>query len=206
MSTTPTASPTARSTVGLKNVVIAPLTKDDETGVTYGDLQLMAGAIEAEINPGNVEPDIQYADDVEYDVLNPDPELTVTMNMVDVPLAIQEMILGNQMDNNGVLIRSAGETPGYYALGFKSEKSDGKFRYVWLYKVRANPRTENYATKEGPTINRQTGQIEFTAIKRTYDARYQALADEGENGFTAAMGATFLESVYTPTFSANPNQ
>lgn len=206
MPNTPTASPTARSTVGLKNVVIAPLTLDDSTGVTYGDLQLMAGAIEAEINPGNADPDIQYADDIEYDVLYPDPELTVTVSMVDVPLAIQEMILGNAIDNNGVLVRTAGETPGYFALGFKSEKSDGKFRYVWLYKVRANPRTENYATKEGPTINRQTGVIEFTAIKRTFDGRYQALADEGENGFTAAMGATFLESVYTPTFTQNAGE
>ena len=42
---TPTASPQVSSTVGLKNVVIAPLTKDTETEHTYGALQLMAGAI-----------------------------------------------------------------------------------------------------------------------------------------------------------------
>ena len=44
---TPTASPQVSSTVGLKNVVIAPLTEDTETSHTYGELQLMAGAIEA---------------------------------------------------------------------------------------------------------------------------------------------------------------
>ena len=33
------------------------------------------------------------------------------------------------------------------------------------------------------------------------DSRYQAVADEGENGFTAAMGETFLTSVYTPSFT-----
>lgn len=38
---TPTASPQVSSTVGLKNVVIAPLTKDTETEHTYGALQLM---------------------------------------------------------------------------------------------------------------------------------------------------------------------
>ena len=81
------------------------------------------------------------------------------------------------------------------------DKSNGKFRFVWLYKVRAKPLTENYATKEGTTINRQTGEVEWTAIKRTYDSRYQAVADEGENGFTAAMGETFLTSVYTPSFT-----
>ena len=182
---TPAASPTVSSTVGLKNMVIAPLTVDTEETLTYGDLQLVAGAIEATITPDNADPDIQYADDIEFDVLYPDPELT----------------FGNNIDDNGVLIRTSTDKPPYFAVGFKSEKSNGKFRFVWLYKVRAKPLTENYATKEGTTINRQTGEVEWTAIKRTHDSRYQAVADEGENGFTAAMGETFLTSVYTPSFT-----
>ena len=201
MPSNPTASPTVSSTVGLKNMVIAPLTVDTEETLTYGDLQLVAGAIEATITPDNADPDIQYADDIEFDVLYPDPELTFTTKMADIPLAIQEMIFGNNIDDNGVLIRTSTDKPPYFAVGFKSEKSNGKFRFVWLYKVRAKPLTENYATKEGTTINRQTGEVEWTAIKRTHDSRYQAVADESENGFTAAMGETFLTSVYTPSFT-----
>ena len=30
---------------------------------------------------------------------------------------------------------------------------------------------------------------------------YQAIADEGEGGFDSSMAATFLESVYSPTFT-----
>ena len=201
MPSNPTASPTVSSTVGLKNMVIAPLTVDTEETLTYGDLQLVAGAIEATITPDNADPDIQYADDIEFDVLYPDPELTFTTKMADIPLAIQEMIFGNNIDDNGVLIRTSTDKPPYFAVGFKSEKSNGKFRFVWLYKVRAKALTENYATKEGTTINLQTGEVEWTAIKRTHDSRYQAVADEGENGFTAAMGETFLTSVYTPSFT-----
>jgi len=59
--------------------------------------------------------------------------------------------------------------------------------------------TENFATKEGNTVNRQTPEVEFTAIKRTHDGRYQAVADEDENGFSGA--ATFLTSVYEPDFT-----
>jgi len=44
--------------------------------------------------------------------------------------------------------------------------------------------------------------VEWTAIKRTHDNRYQAVADEGENGFTAETGETFLQSLYTPTFTS----
>lgn len=60
----PTASPAVSSTVSLKNMVITPLTEDTETTLTYGALQLVAGAIEASITPQNADPDIQYADGV----------------------------------------------------------------------------------------------------------------------------------------------
>ena len=128
----PAASPAVSSTVGLKNVVIAPLVTDTEAEHTYGELQLMAGAIEASITPENADPDVQYADDVEFDVLYPDPELAFKTKMADVPLQIQEMIFGNKIDDNGVLIRTATDKPPYFAVGFMSEKSNHKYRYVWL--------------------------------------------------------------------------
>ena len=56
--------------------------------------------------------------------------------------------------------------------------------------------------KEGDTITRQTGEIVFTAIKRTSDGQYQAVADEGANGFTTQNAATFLTTVYAPSFAA----
>jgi len=68
--------------------------------------------------------------------------------------------------------------------------------------VRAKPLTESFATKEGNTINRQNPEVEFTAIKRTHDGRYQAVADEGENGFTAEKGAAFLSTVYEPVIAS----
>ena len=199
-----TASPVVSSTVGLKNMVIAPLTADTEAAITYGTLQLVAGAIEANITPENTDPEIQYADDIEFDVLYPDPELSFKTKMADIPLQVQEMVFGNRIDDNGVLVRTAADKPPYFAVGFMSEKSNHKYRYVWLYKVRAKPVTESYATKEGGTINRQTGEVEWTAIKRTKDGLYQAIADEGENGFTNEMGLTFLATVYEPAFTVIP--
>ena len=201
MPNTPAAAPAVSSTVGLKNMVIAPVTADTETATTYGDLQRVAGAIEATITPENNDPDIQFFDDVEGDVLYPDPELTFKTKLADLPLIVQEMIFSNKIDDNGVLIRTANDKPGYFAVGFMSEKANGTYRYVWLFKVRAKPVTETYATKEGTSITRQTGELEWTAIKRTSDGRYQAVADEGENGFTAEKATAFLNTVYTPVFT-----
>ena len=153
--------------------------------------------------PESADPDVQYADDHEFDTLYPDPEVTFSTSMADIPLAIQEMIFGNAIDDNGVLVRTSTDKPPYFAVGFKSEKSDGAFRYVWLYKVRAKPMTESYKTKEGKTITRQNGSVEWTAIKRTHDGRYQAVADEGQNGFDATKASTFLETVYEPAFTGD---
>lgn len=194
-----TASPTVSSTIGLKNVVIAPLETDTEEGHTYGTVQALAGAVEASITPDNTDPDILYADDVEFDTLYADPEVSFKLKMADIPLSIQEMILANRIDDKGVLVRTAQDKPPYFAVGFKSEKSNGKFRYVWLFKTRAQPITESFATKEGDKVTRQNPEVEFTAIKRTHDGLWQAVADEGENGFTA--GDTFLTTVYEPTFT-----
>lgn len=203
MPNTPAAAPAVSSTVGLKNMVIAPVTADTETATTYGDLQRVAGAIEATITPENNDPDIQFFDDVEGDVLYPDPELTFKTKLADLPLIVQEMIFSNKIDDNGVLIRTANDKPGYFAVGFMSEKANGTYRYVWLFKVRAKPVTETCATKEGTSITRQTGEVEWTAIKRTSDGRYQAVADEGENGFTAEKADAFLNTVYTPVFTTS---
>ena len=197
----PTASPPVASTVGFENMVIAELLEDTEDELKYDDLQLVAGAIDASITPENADPEVQYADDIEFDVLYPDPELSFKTKTADIPLLIQEKINGNRIDDNGVLIRTAGDKPPYFAVGFMAEKSNHMFRFIWLFKVRAKPVTENYQTKEGGTVTRQTGEVEWTAIKRTHDGQYQAVADEGENGFTSEKGALFLQSVYQSVFT-----
>lgn len=71
----------------------------------------------------------------------------------------------------------------------------------YLSLFRAKPVTENYASKEGKNITRQTGEVEWTAIKRTHDGQYQAVADEGVNGFNTEKAAAFLTAVYEPVFS-----
>lgn len=195
----PVASPVVSSTVGIKNVVIAPLTEDTDIKLTYGTIQQIAGAIDVQISPQNTDPEVQYADDGEFAVLFPDPDVSVTMEQADIPLIIQEMILGHEIDDNGVLIRKSTDKPPYFALGFKSEKGDGTFRYIWLYKGRAAPISEQYHTKEGKTVTRQSGKVEWTFIKCTHDDRYQAVADEGENGFTPEKAAAFLTTVYEVT-------
>ena len=57
-------------------------------------------------------------------MLYPDPELTFKTKLADLPLIVQEMIFSNKIDDNGVLIRTANDKPGYFAVGFMSEKAN----------------------------------------------------------------------------------
>lgn len=192
-----------KSIVGLSNFVLAPLLTDTESATTYDDVEPVGGAIDVSVTPDNADPDIQYADDVEFDVLYPDPKITASVEIAALPLDIQAAIGGHKVDDNGVMVKVAGDTPPYYALGFKAKRRDGGDRYTWLLKGRAKPVTEQYHTQEGETITRQTGKVEFAFIKRTSDGQYQYSADVGET-FTAAKAATFLSSVYAPTFTPVP--
>ncbi len=186
------------STIGLENVVWAKLLTDTDSETTYGTVQALAGAIEATITPQNAEADVQYADNQEWDVLYPDPELELSLKMADIPPSVQAEWLGHATDSHGVTIKTAEDKPIYIAVGFKSEKTDHTHRYVWLYKCRAAPMTESYATKQGATITRQEPTINLTAIKRNSDGAYQATADEGTTGFAPA---SFLTTVYEKSAS-----
>lgn len=196
MADTRTKSFTARSTIGLKKLAIALLTKDDDTGHTYGTVQVLEGPINVTITPQNTDPDIQYAGDVEWDVINPDPEYTVAVELADLPLDLRSMVSGHTIDDNGVMIVTDKDTAPYVAIGLESEKSNHKNRAVWLYKARAVPVTDTYQTKEGATITRQTGTVEFTAIKRTHDGKAYAMADEDTK---AGSTANWLTKVYGET-------
>lgn len=184
----------ANSTIGLSRLVFAPLITDNDKIAAYGELRRLPGAIEATVTPGGGEPSIQYADDIEFAVLWPDPEITVRIRVADLPLAMRQLFVGGHMDANGVWVKGPRKQVRYFAVGWRALKSDGKYRYTWLYKCRARETEQSFGTRQGASINRREPEIEFTAIRLRYSGAYQAVADEGQNGFVG--GSAFLGSVY----------
>ena len=191
------------SRIGLRDVKIAWLTDATDTPTVPAAYTLESTALEAidaQISRGTADPDVQYADDIESDVLYPDPEITISLEVKEVPLALQKKLFGqDEKDGNGVYTYESGKTPPYFALGFKSAKRSGADRYVWYYKCRAKPMDETFHTKEGGTITRQQDKLEITAIKRTYDNYVSCKVDSDATG--APDAATFFGSVYEATFA-----
>ena len=192
------------SRIGLREVKIAWLNDATDTTTVPAAYTLESTstleAIDAQISRGTADPDVQYADDIESDVLYPDPEITITLEVKEVPLALQKLLFGQgAKDANDVYKYESGKTPPYFALGFKSAKRSGADRYVWYYKCRAKPMDETFHTKEGGTITRQQDKLEITAIKRTYDNYVSVKVDSDAGG--APNAATFFGGVYEAAFA-----
>lgn len=178
--------------IGLKDLYYALLTKDDDMAVTYETPAKIAGAINAKISP-KVNTSTLYADDGPDEVATALGEIELEMEVKDLPLPVQAALLGHTLGTDGVLIKNASDIAPYVAVGFKSKKSNGKYRYVWLYKGKFEIQEQEYKTMEDKT-EFQTPKIKGTFVKRQKDGAWQAIGDEDETGFTA--GATWFTKVY----------
>jgi len=181
--------------VGLNSLYYAVLTSDTPLGATYNSPVAIAGAINAKISPkSNTE--TLYCDDGPDETVTSLGEIDVEFEAKDIDLNTQAALLGHSV-TGGVLIKKSTDTAPYVALGFKSKKSNGSYRYVWLYKGKFALQEQEYQTAEDkPKF--QTPKIKGTFIKRTFDNAWQKIGDEdhpdwavstGINWFTAVDGA-----------------
>jgi phi13 family phage major tail protein len=176
--------------VGLKDLHYALLITDAGS-TTYGAVKPIAGAISASIDPA-VNTSTLYADDGPDEVASALGEITVELQIKDLPLDIQSALLGHETPSGGVVIKKASDAAPYVAIGFKSLKSTGKYRYVWLYKGKFQLPEENYKTKE-ENVEFQTPTITGKFVKRISDGNWMSMGDEDDTGFTS--GATWFNAV-----------
>jgi phi13 family phage major tail protein len=120
--------------IGLSNVVVAELLTDEiGSPATYEAPVRIPGAMTANVNP-NTSTETLFADDGPYETATTIGGITLSLNVADLDLATQAKLFGHTMTAEGVLIRKSGDTPPWVAVGFKSLKSNGKYRYTWLAK------------------------------------------------------------------------
>lgn len=176
--------------VGLNDLHFAVLTEDTKGVLTYGIPEPMVGAINATINP-TVNTQELYADDQLWGSISALGKIDVEIETADLPLPIRAKVLGNKIVD-GVLIENKEDIPPHIALGFKSLKSNGKYRYVWLLKGVAQPMAEDYSTKKD-NVEHKTPKIKLTFMPRLHDGDWKRTADEDSEDFMGA--ATWFEKV-----------
>lgn len=152
------------ATIGLRDLYRAPITTGDNGTETYGTPVRMAKAISAELSVEVAEA-ILYADDGADEVVKEFVSGEITLNVNDLLPADLAALLGQTQDDDNVVYGSETDEAPYMAIGFRAKKAGGKYKYIWLYKVKFAIPDESYTTK-GDSIEFTTQEIVGQFIKR----------------------------------------
>ena len=114
-------------------------------------------------------------------------------------------LTGAVIDSNGVVISTAEDGGDPVAVGFRAKKSNGKYRYFWLYRVKFGIPATALATK-GDSITFNTPTIEGTILRRNkVDGKgkhpWKAEVTEGDTAVTAATITNWYKEVYEPSYT-----
>lgn len=190
--------------IGCDNLVYAKMTTEDtaSTAPAYGAVTKAPGVMSININPnGSLE--TLFADDGPM-------ESAATLGKIEVEIQKNELttqnkadLLGHEIDTNGALVYGDSDVPPYVAIGFRTLKSNGKYRHVWLYKGKFTEPEDNNETK-GDSINFQSDTIsgQFTKLSFPYTVngksvrpwKYELDADNTEAS-SAVIAAWFTAPV-----------
>ncbi len=183
----------------LRNIHYALLTSDTAAGVEYAVPKPLVGAVNAKISPTSSQEKL-WADDGVFDIANNLGDISVELELAELPLQAQAALLGHTY-LDGVMTMKATDEPPYLAIGFMSRVSQSRFRFVWLYKGKFGLVQDEYATATDAAAWRNA-KLTGTFVRRDYDGEWQVIADSGDAGFT---GADFwFQAVYPNTPPTEP--
>lgn len=197
------------ATIGLDKLYYATITEDEDGNETYGTPEQLAKAMSADLSVELTEATL-YADDGAAEVIKEFKQGTLSLGVDDIGAAIASILTGATIDANGVII-SAGEDGGQpVAIGFRAKKSNGKYKYFWLYRVKFGIPATALATK-GDSITFSTPTIEGTIMRRNkIDAQdkhpWKAEVTEGDKGVSADTIKNWYLEVYEPSYTANSTE
>ena len=130
----------------------------------------------------------------------------VTLSVSAIPLDILAKITGQKYDElTGALIEGERETK-YFAIGYKTKKTNGDYVYVWRLKGTFNIPESTHATEnDGTDANGQ--ELTYTGINTTH--KFTKVTDKNGNkkgakaiNVDVAKGladvSTFFDEVVTP--------
>ena len=156
--------------IGCDNLVYALMTTEDtaDAAPVYAEVVKAPGVMSININPnGSLE--TLFADDGPM-------ESAATLGRIEVEIQKNELttqnkadLLGHEIDANGAVVFGDSDVPPYVAIGFRTLKSNGKYRYVWLYKGKfTEPEDANETKGDGINFQSDTISGQFTKLKYGY--------------------------------------
>ena len=191
------------ATIGLDKLYYAPITEGTNGDETYGTPVQLAKAISADLSIELAEATL-YADDGASEVVKEFKSGTLSLGVDDIGAATAAALVGVTVDKNNVIVSTSEDTTPNVAVGFRAKKSNGQYKYFWLYRVKFGIPATNLATK-GDSITFSTPTIEGTVMRRNKpDSKgnhpWKSEVTEGDTGVTASTISGWYNSVYEPSY------
>ena len=192
------------ATIGLDKLFYAKITEDKDGNETYAAPVQLAKAMTADLSVELAEATL-YADDGAAEIVKEFKSGTLSLGVDDLGGAVASDLTGSTIDNNGVVISTAEDGGAPVAVGFRAKKSNGKYRYFWLYRIKFGIPATALATK-GDSITFNTPTIEGTIMRRNkVDGKgkhpWKAEVTEGDSGVSAATITNWYKEVYEPSYT-----
>ena len=193
---------------GVEDLVAAEVLTDNnnaEEGYTTGDVFDIAGVAEISKSTSSSN-ESHYYNNMPAVVVSSTGADEVTLSVSAIPLDKLAKITGQKYDElTGALIEGERETK-YFAIGYKTKKTNGDYVYVWRLKGTFNIPESTHATEnDGTDANGQ--ELTYTGINTTH--KFTKVTDKNGNkkgakaiNVDVAKGladvSTFFDEVVTP--------
>lgn len=182
---------------GLEKLYYSKITKDDNTGLTFGTPIYLAGVKEIKIAP-KVSTEKLYAENKLWDQSTTLEDVEVTVNIADLTNAQSADLLGQTIATEGGSFASSNDEAPYIALLYKANKSNGKARYGIIYKGKMSLPDDSAKGKEGKT-DFQTPEMKSTFQPLQNNGMWKYSVDSDDADCPADIDTTFFNSVIIPT-------
>ena len=180
--------------IGLRDIHIALLKTDTEEETTYDAVEKLERAINAKLTPKSSSEKV-YSDDEVEEVLSKFDSCDIAVETNQLTLKSRAKLQGAELVNGELIERSTDVAPEV-AIGFRSKKSNGKYKYVWLYKGKFELVEDEYAT-ETDKIESKTPKLKGTFYSRNSDNAWRITLDEDETGVDQTRKDNWFKSVPT---------
>ena len=192
------------ATIGLDKLYYAKITEDENGNETYATPVQLAKAMNADLSVELAEATL-YADDGAAEIVKEFKNGTLSLGVDDVGASVASDLTGATIDANGVVVSTSKDGGDPVAVGFRAKKSNGKYKYYWLYRVKFGIPATNLATK-GDSITFSTPTIEGTILRRNkVDGNgkhpWKAEVTEGDSAVTADTITNWYKEVYEPSYT-----
>ena len=172
--------------IGVDKLYYAPIVTDDDSGAAYGSPVHMPGVTDIGYKPNSKQVTFA-ADDGIYASVAAEGEIEVEISVADILAADYAYLLGSQIAANGVVTEGNSDIPKEVALGYRSMKSDGSYRYEWILKGTFQKPNQTSKTK-GQGVDPQSKTIKFAALNRVCDGKTRRWYDS--DNANAPIGLT----------------